>query len=218
MDGQLSMKPRVIPKRVKTWLMRGLLKGKGCAAMGSGRNPSRFNKTVDRGPSSPHTRCAGGDRRTWGDEMTKLSALTTIACLAVLAAGCSKPAPVAPANDTAAATPAPAAAVTPATATPPAAADAIVGKWVDDENDTYTFAADGAVTSANHASLAGTWKPDGEARYDLDLTLPEGVTKGLACVDGDTMAAHIGGDELDYLGRVGADGQPAKPDTTLKCE
>lgn len=154
-----------------------------------------------------------------GNNMKMLSTLAVTLCLAATMAGCSKPAPAAASNEGANA----GAAASPNAVAPaaPAAADSaepLVGKWLDDENDTYSFAADGTITSTGQVSMTGTWKKDGEDRYDIDLNSPAGLSQGLACVTGDTMVAHIGGDELTYLGRIGADGQAAKPDTTLKCE
>ena len=144
--------------------------------------------------------------------MKKIS-LLTIACLAIVA-GCTS-APETPTSDTAATNGAtPVANVPPIT---PSDAPSIVGKWVDDENDTYTFMADGMVSSAGQVSMSGNWKADGERRYAVDLNSPAGLAKGVACVSGDTMAMVIGDGSTTHLGRVGADGKPTPPDTSITC-
>lgn len=148
--------------------------------------------------------------------MKKIAALTIGACLTMTAA-CSKPAET-PASETAnstASTPAAAA----ADAAPPAAnAASIVGSWVDDENDTYTFAADGTVTGSGQVSINGSWKADGEDRYAVDLNTPAGLARGVACVSGTTMGMRIGDGSLTLLGKVGADGKPAVVDSAMTCE
>jgi hypothetical protein len=97
-------------------------------------------------------------------------------------------------------------------------ADIVVGKWVDDENDTYSFLADGSISSVGQVSMTGKWEKDGEDRYAVDLISPVGLSKGLACVQEDTMAMRIGDGELTLLGRVGADGKPAEVDKAVTCD
>jgi hypothetical protein len=156
-------------------------------------------------------RADGKPRR--GDDMTKLSRFALLACLPLAAAACTS-APETPANDSGVTPPVAAPVETPA----PAAGDAVVGRWVDDENDAYSFAADGAISSAGQVSLTGRWAKDGEARYDVDLNTPAGLAKGVACVRGDTMAMRIGDGTVTLLGRTGADGQAATPDNSVTCD
>ncbi|MES2989030.1 MAG: hypothetical protein V4808_14090 [Pseudomonadota bacterium] len=141
--------------------------------------------------------------------MKKISTLAVVACLTMIAA-CSTSAPEAPAANTSA--PAPDAVLAPANAA------SIVGSWVDDENDTYTFAADGTATGSGQVSMTGSWKADGEDRYAVDLNSPAGLAKGTACVSGDTMGMRIGDGSLTLLGKVGADGKAAAVDSSMTCE
>jgi len=144
--------------------------------------------------------------------MKNIAVLALTACLAMTAA--CKSAPETPASDTAAAN---TAIANPPPVTPDAG-PSIAGSWVDDENDTYTFMADGMVSSVGQVSMNGNWKADGEDRYAVDLNSPAGLAKGVACVSGDTMAMRIGDGTLTLLGKVGADGKPAKPDVSVTCE
>lgn len=145
--------------------------------------------------------------------MKTIPALTVAACL-ILTAGC-KSAPETPASDTAATNTSTAAPAAPAA---PVATASIVGAWVDDENDTYTFMADGTATGSGQVSMNGSWKADGADRYAVDLNSPAGLAKGVACVSGDTMAMVIGDGSTTLLGKVGTDGKPAAVDASVKCE
>lgn len=150
--------------------------------------------------------------------MKKLHAHAGIACLLLLAA-CSNPAPEAPANAVTNET-----IVVPVESepseTPNETADiaGAVGKWVDDENDTYSFVEDGSITSAGQVSMTGNWTKAGDERYEVDLNSPVGLSKGVACVYGDTMAMRIGDGTITLLGRVGADGKPAAVDKSATCD
>ena len=146
--------------------------------------------------------------------MKKIATLTIATCLAMTTA-CSKTAPEAPATPIAN-TAGPA--LFPDAAAPITNAASIVGSWVDDENDTYSFAADGTVTGSGQVSMNGSWKADGEDRYAVDLNSPAGLAKGVACVRSDTMAMRIGDGTLTLLGRTGANGQAAAVDASVTCE